>query len=303
LEFARTPARVVSMAPATTEIVCAVGARDSLVGITRYCTVVEGVADLPQVGGAYDPNYEKIVALRPDVVILSHMADNRFAAQFERLGVPVVILHAEGFSGVLEDIALVGKLLGKEAQATRVVERLSQAVKDRRAAVDAQLKNHRKPKVLFLYGSTAMLAAGKGSFAGEVLAVAGGENIADAAGVPWPQLSREYVLRSDPDIILCVETGAKGPIHAPEKDETLRARWREDPVFSRLSAVKNGQLWRLDERLFNYPGPRLDEALAQLSGVVDAYFSSTGFSGKSSEAATEIPKSKATTPSESSMGM
>lgn len=303
VEFVRTPARVVSMAPATTEIVCAIGGRDQLVGVTRYCAFLEEASGIAQVGGAYDPNYEKIVALRPDAVILSHMADGRFSAQFERLGLTVVILHAEGLSGVVQDILLVGKVLGREAEAVRVADRLNTALEARRASVAQILKTARKPKVLFLYGGPTLLAAGKGSFSGELLEVAGGENIADAAGVPWPQLSREYVLRSDPDIILSVETGATGPMHAPVMDEGLSKRWRDDPVFGRLSAVQKGQIWRLDDRLFSYPGPRLDMALMQLAEILDGYFSSAGFSGKSSEAATESPSNKATTPSDSSMGM
>ncbi len=302
VEFAAAPKRIVSMAPSTTELICAVGAQEELVGITRHCVYPESIRDRQVVGSSLDPDYERIVALKPDVVIMSHLADKRAIGRFERLGIAVMMLNPEGLDSVGADLRLLGKALGREKQAEAAAVHLEQSIAARKAQVARYEQTHKRPRVLFLYGTKWNLSAGKGSFAGDLLNVAGGQNLADEAKVPWPQLSKEYVLARDPQIILLVEEGGEGKIFEPQVDNAQIEQWKKDPVYSRLEAVKKNRVYKLDARLFYYPGPRLVDALDQLAGIIDAYFCSLD-SGKTSEAATDNPNKSATMPSDSSMSM
>ena len=297
------PQRVVSMAPSITEMVCAVGAEDRLVGVTRYCAFPDSVKRKSIVGGGYDPDYERIVSLKPDLVLLTHMADTRFARQFERLGLRTLILHPEGLSSVMDDIRLIGDALGEPERAHKEVSRLQSALDDRARALKKISRDNARVPMLLLYRADNLLAAGKGSFAGDILDCAGGENLANETGIPWPQLNKEYLLAADPEIVCIVQEGFSGPIRSVQKNHALLKRWQSDPVFGRLSAVKNERLYELDGRLFLYPGPRLDQALAQLSSVIDAYFAEGDFSGNNSDAPTDSPNSSATIPSDHSIGM
>ncbi len=255
------PKRIVSLAPSTTEILFALGAGDRVVGVTRYCTYPPEAQKVPQVGGLVDPNYEQIVAMRPDLVILSYLQDTRRLARLEALGLRVIVLNPEGLSRVFDDIRLVGQALGKEEAAERIVATMRREQAEVEALVSRKPEAER-PRVLMLYGS---VAAGVGSFAGDMLTEAGGQNVARVTGTPWPVLSHEYLVRADPQILVLVDDS---DVPKPQRDPEALERLRNDPAFRHLAAVREGRVYRMSGSLLQIPGPRIVQALRQLADLL-----------------------------------
>ena len=243
LTLAAPPQRIVSLLPSLTESVCALGACARLVGTDRFSNWPASVLALPKLGGLDDAQIERIVALRPDVVLLSTSA--RVTDRLEALGVKVLVLESRDHADVKRSLTTLAQLLGAPAEAERVwagIERETRAAVDR---VPAALRGQR---VYFEVDPTPY-AAGPTSFIGETLARLGLANAVPAELGPFPKLNPEYVVRLQPDIVMAVRP-------------TL-AEMPKRPGWAALRALKNGRACGFaSERyeLLTRPGPRMGEA-------------------------------------------
>ncbi|MBA2670322.1 MAG: ABC transporter substrate-binding protein [Gemmatimonadetes bacterium] len=241
--------RVVSLLPAGTETLVALGAIDWIVGRTRYDSDAH-LAHLPSVGGGLDPSLEALTALSPDLVITFETAGGSpVRARLEQLGIPVFAIQTQDTSDVFRNIQKLGHLVGREAAA----DSLSRDLRTRLDAVRAGVPPGSRPTVLYVAGLDPPIVAGNGTFVMELIGVAGGAAIpalSRAAGV-WPQLSFEELVRQDPDIVM-LPVGRE-PAQAVER---LRAApgWRE------LSAVREGRIVTVDADLANRPGPAIAQS-------------------------------------------
>lgn len=198
VHFDRVPERIVSLLPSLTESVCELGQCQRLIGVDRYSNWPAMVQRLPQVGGGIDPNIEAIVALRPDVVLLS--TSTRASDRLEALGVKVVALEPKTHADVRQVLATLGDLLAVPRQdgADRLWRVIDAGVQ---AAVQSLPARARGTRVYFEV-SRGPYAAGESSFIGETLGRLGARNVVGPELGPFPRLNPEFVVRARPDVIM-----------------------------------------------------------------------------------------------------
>lgn len=249
------PARLVSLAPSVTEILYALGAGDALVGDTDYCDYPPEARQKPHVGALLNPSLEKIVALKPDLVLGTPEANRREVAdQLERLGVPLYGLTAHSLEETLRSIDDLGRIVGREAQA----EQLLRGLRARIAAVERRVHAAPQPRVLFVVWYRPLVTAGPKSFIADVIRRAGGSSIADELEGDWPRPNLEFVLGRDPEVILFPRSDSFAP--SLEAFERLSG-WKE------LSAVKQHRLYFISDGI-NHPSPRLVDALEEVARIL-----------------------------------
>ncbi len=251
--------RLVSLAPNLTEIVFALGAGDRVVGVTRYDDYPSQVLSLPKVGGFLDPSLEAIVALSPDLVVCVPNSGNRKRMEtLTRLKVPVLVLPAHRLADVYAAIETLGQVLGRVEQATA----LTSDLRTRVAAVVERAKRVHKPRVLMVYGHNPLVVAGPGSFADELLHLAGAENVLSGDGVRYPSLPLEMVIELAPEVIIDASSSATGASVGLAEVERFWSRLKVVP------AVKAGRVHLFDSALWFRPGPRLIQGLEKLQTLL-----------------------------------
>jgi iron complex transport system substrate-binding protein len=188
--------RVVTLSPSLTETVCSLGACDRLVGVDRFSNWPASVRGLPQLGGLEDTPIERIVALKPDLVLAA--GSIRAIDRLEALGLRVVALEAKSLRDTQRVIAQVALALGEPAAGDALWQRMRQRLGAAAARVPVGLRGH---SVYFEVASVPY-AAGEASFVGETLAQLGLRNIVPATMGPFPQLNPEFVVRAQPQLVM-----------------------------------------------------------------------------------------------------
>ena len=247
--------RIVSLAPSITETVYALGLGDRIVGDTDYCDYPPEAKQKPHVGAVLNPSLEKIVALKPDLVLGTPEANRReTVGELERLGIPLYGLTAHTVDDLLRSMEDLGGLLGREAKARALVSQLRRRV----GAVEASVKREPRPKVLFVVWYRPLITAGRGSFISDAIRLAGGSSVSDNLPGDWPRLSLEEALHRDPDVILFPKTES----FSPSLDEFGRL-----PGWKELRAVKDHRLHFVPDTI-SRPSPRLIDALEDIARVL-----------------------------------
>ncbi len=246
--------RVVSLAPSVTEIVCAVGAGDNLVGRSSACDYPPDIIKrVPVVGGFGVPSLERLLDVHPDLVLYADMADDTFARRLERAELHNARVRCTRLDEILPAIRLVGILLHHDAPAKALAGDLERAFREARAKVPPPDK---RPSCLVVIWHDPLTAAGRNSFLADLVTLAGGRNIGDEIDRDYFQVSGEWVLARDPDFILCFVMAGNTPV----RDLLTR-----QPGWDRLKAVRAGRVYSgYDNNVMLRPGPRVLEALAIL---------------------------------------
>ncbi|MFZ3221145.1 MAG: helical backbone metal receptor [Rhodoferax sp.] len=195
ITLAASPQRIVSLLPSLAETVCALDQCQRLVGVDRYSVYPDSLRKLPQVGGGLDPNVEAIVALRPDVVLMSK--SSRAGVRLEALGIKVVALEPKTHADVQRVILKIGQLL-EVPDAQRIWRAIDAGVSAAAQSLPAQVRGTR----VYFEVNQGPYAASESSFIGETLTRLGVKNIVPAALGPFPKLNPEFVVRANPDLIM-----------------------------------------------------------------------------------------------------
>lgn len=244
--------RVVSVLPSLTETVCALKRCERLVGVDRYSSWPASVKRLPVVGGGLDPNVEAVLALKPDVVLMARSA--RGGERLEALGVRVVYLEPQTHADVLRALRVLGTLLGVPASD---VDALWQGMQRDLSAAAQQVSARAKGVRVYVEVSPTPHAAGASSFLGETVQRLGLGNVVPADMGPFPQLSPEFVLRADPDVLVL------GAQHV--------AGLRNRPGWARLRALVQQRVCAFDEAVWDTlvrPGPRMAQGAQALAACL-----------------------------------
>jgi iron complex transport system substrate-binding protein len=248
------PARVVSMAPNITETVYALGEQDRLVGVTRFCVYPQEATTLPKVGGFYNPNLERLIALRPDLVLLQgrHKKVARFC---ETRDIPILRVDMDSLLTIYEGVEKLGSAFGVPGQAKLLCDRIRNDLDDIRRRV----QDKQRPAVFISLGRTMgsminLYTVGGSSFVSQVLDVAGGRNIFDDVNLPYPEVSKESLIARAPDIIL--EIYANEEISDGQENRILE-EWQ---AFPGVPAVVNERIHVMTEDFLLVPGPRVVQA-------------------------------------------
>ncbi|PTY02366.1 hypothetical protein DB346_09670 [Verrucomicrobia bacterium LW23] len=302
--------RIVSLAPSITEILLGLGAMPAgvaapgalramaeppaqvpppptpvIAGRTAFCRMPDG-ARVPAIGSMGQPAVEQVLALRPDVVLATPLTSPNALEQLREVGLNVVVLNHDGAEGVLADINRIGEAVRRPREAAAMAGNLRRRLEVVHIATGDDLrKGSRRPRVLFLLGLDGLYSAGRGTWPSQLIALAGGANVADTSASAWPQLSMEFVLLSRPEIILITDPTLGLPPAAETPDSTAAARWlagkreietellrtmRRDPIWSELAAVRKGRVVALPASPITVPGPRLADAAELLARVLAA---------------------------------
>ena len=246
IAMAHPPQRIVSLLPSLTEMVCALGGCDRLVGVDRYSNWPQAtLSKLPVVGGGLDPNVEAIVALQPDVVLLSNSA--RVVERLEALGLKTITLEPRTLADVHRVLQGVGAVLGvsPEQGAEREWRRLQAGVDAAAQSLPAATQGAR----VYFEVSRGPYLAGPSSFIGELLTRMRVANVVPPEMGPFPRVSPEFIVRARPDVILMGN-------HSMQVAHSY-------PGWSTLDAVKRQRVCAFTAEQSNIivrPGPRMDEA-------------------------------------------
>jgi iron complex transport system substrate-binding protein len=258
IRLAAAPKRIVSLLPSLTETVCALGACGRLVGTDRFSNWPESVAALPKLGGMEDAQIERIVALKPDVVLVE--MSSRATPRLESLGVPIVALKAKTRADVRRTLAVLGRMLDASSEAERVWASIERDVQASAARVPSALRGKR----VYFEIDSAPYAAGPGSFIGETLAQLGLGNVVPRELGPFPRLNPEFVVKAQPDVIMAV---ASAVTDMPRR-----------PGWSSLRALSSGATCALPTgryELVIHPGPRMGEGASVIADCLAALTKST----------------------------
>jgi iron complex transport system substrate-binding protein len=251
----KPPQRIVSLLPSLTETVCALNACDRLVGVDDYSNWPDAVKGLPRVGGLEDAGVERIVALKPDVVLLAKSA--RVIDRLEGLGLRVVALEPKSMKDLERVLGKVGQVLGREAQARALWRQLDAGVNETAAQLPARARGKR----VYFEVNSAPYAAGESSFIGETLARLGAVNIVPAALGPFPKLNPEFVVRANPQVIMVGDRNLVALSTRPGWGTIDAVRADRVCVFS---AAEGDVLVR--------PGPRMVEAARLMARCLEKNF-------------------------------
>jgi len=241
------PQRIVTMLPSATETLCAMNACGRLVGVDNFSDFPEQVRRLPKMGGLINPNLEAIVALKPDLVIVS--VYGKLHEGLERAGVASFAVRPETYQDIFRVTRLLGQVLGQEAQAERVIARIQQEV----YAVESKAaKSTERPTVYYEIDPTPF-TVGPDSFIGVLITKARGQNVIPKELGLFPKISPELVVQKNPEVIVLTHPGAA--------DLPRRAGW------SNLAAIRNKRVCAFtgeQNNLLSRPGPRVAQGLQLL---------------------------------------
>lgn len=247
------PRRIVSLMPSLTETVCALGECERLVGVDRYSSWPARVERLPRLGGMDDPQIERIVGLRPDVVLA--VPSSRAVERLQSLGLKVVVLESRTTEEARRTAETIAVLLGRPGQGTALWARIDAQVERAVARVPAGWRG----RSVYFEVDSAPYAAGRSSFIGELLQRFGLVNIVPAELGPFPKLNPEFVVRAAPDVVMAVER------HIADMPRR--------PGWAGLKALQSGRRCAFPADRYDTlvrPGPRLGEAAELVADCLTA---------------------------------
>ena len=230
LQAIAEPQRIVSLAPVYTETLIELGLKDRLVGVTPFSDYLKETEDIEKVGFFTQPSLEKIVSLKPDLVLVAdYIGQESIYRTLERLGIKVVVFRRGGVKDIFETVEEIGRLCNKEREAEILLKKMKKSI-DR---VRKQVKGLKCQRVYVEVGYNPLFTAGKGSHIDDLIKIAGGENIAKSINKPYPRISQEFVIEKDPQVIILPYMG-----RGYTKESLKKRNGWED-----ISAVKSNRIY------------------------------------------------------------
>jgi iron complex transport system substrate-binding protein len=246
-----SPQRIISLAPNITETLFALSLGERVVGVTSYCDFPAEAKAKEKTGDTLKPNLERIIALQPDLVLISTASQlEKITRQLDQLGIPVFVTNPKTVSEVIASIRKIGELTGADQPA----EKLSSEMQARIAAVQRQVANQSAPRVLYILQLSPLITAGKNTFINDLIKQAGGQSISGEEAADYPQFSRETALARAPEVIIVPDS------HGTELVNIEAVK----QAFATTPAIKNSRLVRINPDLIDRPGPRIVEGLEAL---------------------------------------
>jgi iron complex transport system substrate-binding protein len=241
----------------------AVGAGDKVVGVSDYCDYPYNFAawvaagNMTSIGGFEDPNMEVITTLDPDLILASGGVQVESVDTLRERGYKVLVLDPTSVDGILKNIELVGNATGNRAEATALVNDITNRIE----AVENMVANADKPKVYYevYYDATSSWTIGSLAWQTELIEKAGGTNLFDDQQIDYYQYQAEALIDRNPDVIVLPASGmGTGEL---ESLEAVKAR----PGWDTTNAVQNDRLYQINSNIIERSGPRVADAIEQLA--------------------------------------
>ncbi len=256
------PQRIVTIAPNSAEVICALGACNRIVGVSKFCTYPQELLDRPKVGGLSDPDLERIAALHPDLLVMRGK-NNALERLCEDLHIPIYKDETDTLPGIERCIRDLGERLALAEQAAKITTEFH----DRLQAVRSRTAGKPKPRVLLTVSRQPdrlanVLTTGKGTFLDQMLDIAGGTNVFGHLDMIYPQVSPEGMLAQQPEVIIELMPDVK-LTDALEKQ--LREQWRQ---VGSMPAVTHNRIYILADENCLIPSPRYVEIIDKVSHLL-----------------------------------
>jgi iron complex transport system substrate-binding protein len=256
---APVPRRIVSLVPALTEMLFAIGAGPRVVGVSSFDAFPADVKKLPRVGALLDPDTERILSLRPDLV-LTYGSQSEVEAQFARAGIRIYSYRHGGIATVLQSLRELGDVTGQREEAIRA----TRSIEAQLDQVRARVRGRARPRTLLVFGREPktlreVYASGGTGFLHEMLDIAGGENVFTDVARESVQPSTELLLTRAPEVVL--EIRGSG-VTAPQQINAEKDVWR---VLPSIPAVRTGRIYFITADYLVVPGPRLAQGVEAIA--------------------------------------
>jgi iron complex transport system substrate-binding protein len=259
ITFTEAPKQIVSISPAETEALFALGLDEQVVGVSDVDDYPDAATTKPKMGSLYSPNEEAIIAAEPNLVVTGISMSEEATQHLRDLGITIFKTDPKSVDDVIANIELLGQITDHQAEATAVVDKMKQ---EREEVIEAvkSLTPEQKKKVYieFSLGWTV----GSGEFLNELITIAGGVNVA-ADTVGWNEISEEKIINDNPDVIL-YNLNVKDETTQETLDQIIKAR----SGWDQISAVKNEAIYGLTDNLVSRPGPRVTEGLKEIANAI-----------------------------------
>jgi iron complex transport system substrate-binding protein len=243
--------RVITLAPNLTEIVFAVGGGDRLVGNTTYCDYPPEAKSIAKVGDSLQPSLERIIALRPQVVLISTASQLEvFTRQLQNQNIAVFVTDPHDLEGVFRSIEHVGNILGQTEQTTLLLKQL----RERTSAVEQAVKAAKPVRVFYQVSAEPLYTIGKDAFVTDLIRRAGAVSVTAEVPGAWPKFSSESALAAKPEAIILPTGGSMGAANSSVTDAL-----RNSP------AALTGRVYKINDDYLARPGPRLVDGLEALA--------------------------------------
>jgi len=256
------PQRIIATAPSMVECLFALGAGQQVVGVGDFATYPPEARAKPRVGGEMNPNFERILSLQPDLVVVQGKAES-LDAFCQRYGIALLRIEPDDIATTTAGMHTLGRAVGREAEADRLVARIRLDL----AAVALRVAGRPRPKVFLCLGRQigslrSLFSTGRGTFLAELLAVAGGENVLADIEQPYPQVSKESLVRRAPDVVIELHPGR---VLSEADRQGVLADWK---ALGTLPAAAQGRVHVLTDDFLLIPGPRMARVAERLASVL-----------------------------------
>ena len=254
VNLAQAPQRIVSLNPGNTEILLALNAQSILVGVDQFSGRTGEAQKITQVGTLLNPSYERIVALQPELVLITDMSAHR-RKQLESLGLKVAMIDPDSLEELYQAVLLLGTISRRD-------EAAAQLKGDLKARADKVIERAKtfdqRPRVFIEVWPDPLQTAGPGTFMHDLVELAGGSNIASDAISDWPLFNLELVVERNPAVIFTP--------YEQSRQELLSGRRSQ---WASISAVRHGRVHMIDQDTLSRPGPRLIDAFELIARLID----------------------------------
>jgi iron complex transport system substrate-binding protein len=259
--LASPAARIVSTAPADTEIAFALGAGSKVLAGTSYDDYPAAAKSLPKIGDFQNPSVEKIISFKPDLVLATSGIQAKLRDRLEGLGIQVYVVDPTTLDALYTDLTNLGALMGTSAQTRQIVDSMkatAAGIAQKIGAAEASSATpYTTPKVLVEIWGKPLMVAGKNTLIDSLITLAGGQNIGAAAGPGFPQLSTEVLFQQNPDVYIATVGAQATPGQIAQRSG-----------YSALTAVQQNHVYTIEDNLVVRPGPRIIEGLQQLAQMI-----------------------------------
>ncbi len=245
------PQRIISLAPANTEILYALNLADKVVGVSSYCNYPPQAQEKEKVGDFSNPNIEKIASLKPDLILATGLEQDPAVKRLKKLGFNVEVIDPQNFNELFDSITRIGELTGTETYAFLLNQSMKSRIGKLMQTITAKVT--KPPKIFVEISLQPLMTASSRTFMDEMINMLRAINIAGNLPRPYCRISEEFVIKQDPDCIILTSPQAKAFF-------TAKKAWQQ------VQAVKNNKLIdTVNPDLLMRPGPRLVDGLEQLA--------------------------------------
>ena len=254
------PTRIISLAPSHTETLFALGVDDNLIGVTQQANYPAETAQIEKVGSIKEPNLEKVIALKPDLVLAAGVTPKGVVHKLRRLDIKVIGLNSHSIEGIIDDIALIAKVTGADKKGREITTEMRNKLNKIKKVVKENVESEGRPKVFYEIWNDPLYTAGPNTFINDLIALAGGVNIAQDAKGKWPQYNLESLLAENPEVYITSN-------HNQDKKTTKNSIKKRDK-FQEIKAIKQGRILVLNSDLVNRASPRIILGLEKIAEVI-----------------------------------